>query len=104
MMAHAPLLQSVSEIGFTFNFCILFPDVLYLFSLFCTGNLLLLQGSIFFEPHETVVSMEYLLSFVFSLLEDSAKMKVRNSCKLDFDCIHGLQPKVVDFFLIGPLF
>lgn len=48
-------------------------------ALIAVCNLLLLQGSIFFEPHETVVSMEYLLSFVFSLLEDSAKMKAHCS-------------------------
>ncbi|XP_037439436.1 uncharacterized protein LOC119307462 isoform X2 [Triticum dicoccoides] len=48
-------------------------------ALIAVCNLLLLQGSIFFEPHETVVSMEYLLNFVFSLLEDSAKMRAHCS-------------------------
>lgn len=104
-MAHAPLLQSVSEIGFTFNFCIFISSWFGFILFFTTGNVLLLKEDIFFEPHETVVSMEYLLNLVVSFLKESMKMQVRNSCKLDFGCIHGLQPKVVDiFFSIGPLF
>jgi hypothetical protein len=62
------------------------------------------QGDISFEPHETVVSMEYLLGLVLALLGGSVKMQVCNSCKLDFGCLHGLQPKIVDIFIPIGLF
>lgn len=71
---------------------------------FTTGNVLLLRGDISFEPHETVVSMEYLLGLVLALLGESVKMQVCNSCKLDFGCLHGLQPKIVDIFIPIGLF
>ncbi|GJN09020.1 hypothetical protein PR202_ga26987 [Eleusine coracana subsp. coracana] len=38
-------------------------------------NVLLLKGDIFFEPHETVVSMDYLLDLVYSFLKGSVKMQ-----------------------------
>lgn len=48
-------------------------------ALIAVCNVLLLKGSIFFEPHETVVAMEYLLNLVFSLLEESVKMQAHCS-------------------------
>ncbi|PVH62323.1 hypothetical protein PAHAL_3G264200 [Panicum hallii] len=38
-------------------------------------NILLLKGDIFFERDETVVSMDYLLNLVFTLIRESAKMQ-----------------------------
>ncbi|KAM0885492.1 hypothetical protein ACQ4PT_030308 [Festuca glaucescens] len=39
-------------------------------ALIAACNILLLKGRIFFEPHETVVSMEFLVNLVISLLEE----------------------------------
>jgi alanyl-tRNA synthetase len=70
-----------------------------IYSFFTTGNILLLKGYIVFEPHETVVSIEFLVSLVISLLDKSVKMKVRNSCKHNFNfSFIVLQPKVVELF------
>uniref|UniRef100_K4A0X5 MINDY deubiquitinase domain-containing protein n=1 Tax=Setaria italica TaxID=4555 RepID=K4A0X5_SETIT len=39
-------------------------------ALIAVCNVLLLKEDIFFEPHETVVSMEYLLNLVVSFLKE----------------------------------
>ncbi|WVZ95630.1 hypothetical protein U9M48_041364 [Paspalum notatum var. saurae] len=44
-------------------------------ALIAVCNVLLLRGAISFEPHETVVSMEYLLGLVLALLGGSVKMQ-----------------------------
>ncbi|PWZ54471.1 Alanine--tRNA ligase [Zea mays] len=44
-------------------------------ALIAVCNVLLLRGDISFEPHETVVSMEYLLGLVLALLGESVKMQ-----------------------------
>ncbi|PWZ54472.1 Alanine--tRNA ligase [Zea mays] len=44
-------------------------------ALIAVCNVLLLSGDISFEPHETVVSMEYLLGLVLALLGGSVKMQ-----------------------------
>lgn len=48
-------------------------------ALIAVCNVLLLKGSIFFEPHETVVSIEYLLNLVVSFLKESVKMQAHCS-------------------------
>ncbi|KAM0832621.1 hypothetical protein ACQ4PT_064776 [Festuca glaucescens] len=45
-------------------------------ALIAACNILLLKGRIFFEPHETAVSIEFLVNLVISLLNESVKMKV----------------------------
>ncbi|PVH36446.1 hypothetical protein PAHAL_6G074900 [Panicum hallii] len=44
-------------------------------ALIAVCNILLLKGDIFFERDETVVSMDYLLNLVFTLIRESAKMQ-----------------------------
>ncbi|KAM0832627.1 hypothetical protein ACQ4PT_064776 [Festuca glaucescens] len=44
-------------------------------ALIAACNILLLKGRIFFEPHETAVSIEFLVNLVISLLNESVKMK-----------------------------
>uniref|UniRef100_K4A279 MINDY deubiquitinase domain-containing protein n=1 Tax=Setaria italica TaxID=4555 RepID=K4A279_SETIT len=48
-------------------------------ALIAVCNVLLLKEDIFFEPHETVVSMEYLLNLVVSFLKESMKMQAHCS-------------------------
>jgi alanyl-tRNA synthetase len=52
---------------------------------FTTGNILLLKGDIFFERDETVVSMDYLLNLVFTLIRESAKMQVLLNLNFEFE-------------------
>lgn len=78
--------------------------MIWIYYVFYHRQCSILRGDISFEPHETVVSMEYLLGLVLALLGGSVKMQVCNSCKLDFGCLHGLQPKIVDIFIPIGLF
>jgi hypothetical protein len=54
-------------------------------ALIAVCNILLLKGDIFFERDETMVSMDYLLNLVFTLIRESAKMQVLLNLNFEFE-------------------